>query len=102
MSASSAAPVGMDPGDKAGPAGGGMDPVLAKMLDLRFFHENGYQRRICPSCRDPFWTVDAGRELCGDSNCVEYDFLGNPLTTKPLSVAEMRNAFQAFFERKGH
>ncbi|MHB1262689.1 MAG: alanine--tRNA ligase-related protein, partial [Thermoplasmatota archaeon] len=79
-----------------------MDPVLAKMLDLKFFHDNGYQRRICPTCKDPFWATDHSLELCGDSNCVEYDFLGNPLTTKPLSVAEMRNAFQAFFERKGH
>lgn len=79
-----------------------MDPVLAKMLDLRFFHENGYQRKICPTCSDPFWTTDEARTLCGDSNCVEYDFLGHPLTTKALSVAEMRNAFQSFFERKGH
>ncbi|MFA5944758.1 MAG: alanine--tRNA ligase [Candidatus Thermoplasmatota archaeon] len=79
-----------------------MDPVLAKMLDLKFFHDNGYQRRICPTCKDPFWATDHALELCGDSNCVEYDFLGNPLTTKPLSVAEMRNAFQSFFERKGH
>jgi alanyl-tRNA synthetase len=79
-----------------------MDPVLAKMLDLKFFHDHGYQRKICPTCKDPFWTVDAARELCGDSNCVEYDFLGNPLTKKPLSVAEMRRAFQKFFESKGH
>ncbi|MEA3203260.1 MAG: alanyl-tRNA synthetase [Thermoplasmata archaeon] len=79
-----------------------MDPTLAAMLDLKFFHDNGYQRRICPTCQDPFWTVDAERVLCGDSNCVEYDFLGNPLTTKPLSVAQMRNAFQSFFEKKGH
>jgi alanyl-tRNA synthetase len=79
-----------------------MDPVLAKMLDLKFFHDNGYVRKVCPSCKDAFWTTDHALELCGDSNCVEYDFLGNPLTTKPLSVAEMRNAFQAFFERKGH
>ncbi|HUR26324.1 MAG TPA: alanine--tRNA ligase [Candidatus Thermoplasmatota archaeon] len=79
-----------------------MDPVLAKMLDLKYFHDHGYVRKICPTCQDPFWTTDQALELCGDSNCVEYDFLGNPLTTKPLSVAEMRNAFQAFFERKGH
>jgi alanyl-tRNA synthetase len=79
-----------------------MDPVLAKMLDLKFFHDNGYQRKTCPNCKDAYWTVDAARDVCGDSNCVEYDFLGHPLTTKPLSVAEMRNAFQSFFERKGH
>ncbi|HUR61996.1 MAG TPA: alanine--tRNA ligase [Candidatus Thermoplasmatota archaeon] len=79
-----------------------MDPTLAAMLDLKFFHDNGYQRRICPTCKDAFWTTDAERVLCGDSNCVEYDFLGNPLTTKPLSVAQMRTAFQSFFEKKGH
>lgn len=79
-----------------------MDPTLAKMLDLRFFHENGYERRVCPSCKDPFWTTDPERTLCGDSNCVEYTFLGDPLTKKPLTVPQMREAFLAFFEGKGH
>jgi alanyl-tRNA synthetase len=79
-----------------------MDPVLARMLDLKFFHDNGYQRKVCPGCKDAYWTVDPARDVCGDSTCVEYDFIGHPLTTKPLSVAEMRNAFQSFFERKGH
>ena len=79
-----------------------MDPVLAKMLDLRFFHDNGWVRKLCPSCKDPFWTLDKATELCGDSNCVEYDFIGKPLTNKPLSVAQMREAFLRFFESKGH
>jgi alanyl-tRNA synthetase len=77
-------------------------PELARMLDLPFFHKNGYQRKTCPKCQDAFWTTDAERELCGDSNCVEYDFIGNPLTTRPLSVGEMREAFLSFFEGKGH
>lgn len=79
-----------------------MNPELAKMLDLQFFHTNGYLRKVCPTCQDHYWTVDAARDLCGDSNCVEYDFLGNPLTQKPMSVAQMREAFQKFFESKGH
>jgi alanyl-tRNA synthetase len=79
-----------------------MDPVLAKMLDLRFFHDNGWVRKHCPSCKDPFWTLDKATELCGDSNCVEYDFIGKPLTTKPLSVPQMRQAFLKFFESRGH
>ena len=77
-------------------------PELAKMLDLPFFHQNGYRRKTCPKCQDAFWTTDPALELCGDSNCVEYDFIGNPLATRPLSVAEMRDAFQSFFETKGH
>ncbi len=84
------------------PASGGMNPELAKMLDLKFFHANGYQRRICPTCKDPFWSTDPRTSLCGDSNCVEYDFLGNPLTKTPMSVAQMREAFLSFFEGKGH
>jgi alanyl-tRNA synthetase len=80
----------------------GMNPELARMLDLRFFHDNGYTRKVCPTCKDAFWTTDAARTLCGDSNCVEYDFLGHPLTKKPLTVAQMREAFQSFFESKGH
>ncbi len=79
-----------------------MNPVLAKMLDLKFFHDNGWVRKLCPTCKDPFWTLDPKTEVCGDSNCVEYDFIGKPLTTKPLSVAQMRQAFLRFFEGKGH
>ncbi len=79
-----------------------MDEKLAKELDLRFFHDNGYQRRICPTCGEAFWTTDPERTLCGDSTCVEYSFLGDPLTTKPLGLGEMREAFLAFFESKGH
>ena len=75
-----------------------MDPTLAKMLDLDFFHRNGYQRKHCPVCKDPYWTTDPARDVCGDSTCVEYDFIGRPLTDKPLSVAQMREAFLAFFE----
>lgn len=72
------------------------------MLDLKFFHENGWVRKMCPSCNDPFWTLDHATVRCGDSNCVEYDFIGRPLTNKPLSVAQMREAFLKFFETKGH
>jgi alanyl-tRNA synthetase len=79
-----------------------MHPALAKMLDLEYFRANGWVRKVCPSCKDAFRTLDPGRTLCGDSTCVEYDFLGKPLTTKPLSVPEMREAFLRFFESKGH
>jgi alanyl-tRNA synthetase len=79
-----------------------MDEKLAKELDLRFFHENDYQRRQCPTCKDWFWTTDPSRTLCGDSTCVEYSFLGDPLTKKPLSLGGMREAFLGFFEANDH
>lgn len=77
-------------------------PALAKMLDLAYFHKNGWKRRVCPTCGDAFWTADRERTLCGDSSCVEYDFIGNPLTSEPLTVAQMREAFLSFWEQKSH
>ncbi len=79
-----------------------MPPALAEMLDLDFFHRNDWDRKVCPSCRGPFWTRDGERTLCGDSTCVEYDFIGNPLTDEPLTVAAMREAFLSYWEAKEH
>ena len=77
-----------------------MPPELAEMLDLRFFHDNGWQRRTCPTCQEPFWTLDEQRELCGDSTCEEYQFLGDPLTDDPMSLPQMREAFLGYWEGK--
>ncbi len=79
-----------------------MDPKLAKQLDLQFFREGGYERRTCPKCGDTFWTLEGAQELCGDPPCVEYDFIGNPLTNKAYTIPEMREAFLSFFESKSH
>ncbi|MGB1586487.1 MAG: alanine--tRNA ligase [Thermoplasmatota archaeon] len=79
-----------------------VDPALAKLLDLQFFHDNGFVRKECPSCGNPYWCLDAERDNCGDSTCTEYSFLGAPLSKKPLSLPEMREAFQAFWETRGH
>lgn len=79
-----------------------MDPKLAAELDLQFFHDHGMQRKQCPSCKDTFWTIDPSMELCGDPPCVEYDFIGNPITNRPFDLAGMREEFLSFFESKDH
>ncbi len=79
-----------------------VDPELSKMFDLAFFRDNGWVRRDCPTCKDAFWTLEADRTLCGDSTCEEYQFLGNPLTDKPLGLAAMREAFLSYWEGHGH
>jgi alanyl-tRNA synthetase len=81
---------------------GSMDPKLAKELDLRYFREQGFQRHTCTSCHETFWTLDPKVTLCGDPPCVEYDFIGHPLTARPYTLAEMREEFQRFFESKDH
>ncbi len=79
-----------------------LDAELAKMFDLRFFHDNGFHRLTCGTCGHDYWTLDAEAPDCGDSTCREYTFLGKPLSSKPLSVPEMREAFLAFWESKDH
>jgi alanyl-tRNA synthetase len=63
---------------------------------LRYFADNGFTRRICASCGSPFWTL-GDQEHCGDTPCVEYGFIDNPLTGRKYELREMREAFLDFF-----
>ncbi|MBS7624927.1 MAG: alanine--tRNA ligase [Candidatus Bathyarchaeia archaeon] len=72
---------------------------------LPFFLENGYVRKRCPRCGEFFWTLNPDQALCGESNtygCAEYTFIGSPPTSRPYTLAEMREAFLSFFEERGH
>lgn len=69
---------------------------------LRFFIDNGFERRECKSCGRFFWTLDPERTVCGDSPCSPYSFIGSPPTRKKYSMAEMREKFLSFFEKRGH
>ncbi len=79
-----------------------LDPQLAAMFDLQFFHDNGFYRKACPKCGHDYWSLDEDAPDCGDSTCREYTFLGKPLSKKPLSVPEMREAFLQYWEGKDH
>ncbi len=79
-----------------------LDPELAKMFDLQFFHDHGFFRQLCGTCGNHFWSLDEAAPDCGDSTCREYTFLGKPLSSRPLSVPEMREAFLTFWEGKDH
>ncbi|MGB1697941.1 MAG: alanine--tRNA ligase [Thermoplasmatota archaeon] len=79
-----------------------MDAALQEMFDLQFFKDEGFHRKACTVCKADYWTLDEARDNCGDSTCTEYTFLGKPLSKKPLGIAEMREAFQAYWETKGH
>ncbi len=70
--------------------------------ELPFLKEKGYRRKQCVSCKRHFWTLNANQELCGDQPCTEYSFLGNPPTSSRPTLSEVRESFQAFFEKNGH
>ena len=59
--------------------------MLEEELDLNFFKENNFTRKICSNCNSPFWSL--GEEhLCGDSSCVDFKFINNPPTKKKYIV----------------
>lgn len=77
------------------------DPLGKKAYQLEFFNKSGFQRKLCKSCGTAFWTsVDA--EFCGDSPCVEFSFLENPLVNKKYNIDQMRELYLGFFEKHGH
>lgn len=70
-----------------------------------FFDENGYIRKLCPKCKEYYWTQDPKMKTCGESTaegCTPYTFINNPPTKKPYSLPEMREQFLSFFEKKRH
>ena len=77
-------------------------------LDLEFFADNGFHRRRCPACGHHYWAQPDERggfvhgELCGDSPCVEYSFLGAPVIPEAHDLDSMRELYLSFFEKRGH
>lgn len=69
---------------------------------LDFFLSNSFVRKQCRVCGEFFWTLDVGRETCGESPCVEYSFLERPYSRVRLSVRESRRRFIDFFAERGH
>ncbi len=70
-----------------------------------FFKEEGYVRKLCPKCREYFWTQNPDQETCEEATpegCASYTFINNPPTRKSYSLPEMREAFLSFFERHEH
>jgi alanyl-tRNA synthetase len=69
---------------------------------LAFFKENGYTRKICKNCQTGFWTQNESVEVCDDTPCVEYSFIGESPMNKAYSVDEVREGFISFFEQRDH
>ncbi len=73
-----------------------------EVYSLEFFKQRGYVRKRCKVCGEYFWTLNPDREVCGESPCEAYKFVGKKLARKPLSLREAREAFLSFFEERGH
>ncbi len=82
-----------------------MDRFPAEEYSLPFFRQTGYVRKLCPKCKEYYWTQNPAQETCGEANsegCSYYTFIGKPATKRSYSLQEMREAFLSFFEKHGH
>lgn len=77
---------------------GSVDP---REYRLKFFEEEGFERRKCRVGGEYFWTLNPDFDTCQDAPCVEYWF-DKIKSVGPLSVGEARRRFISFFERRGH
>ncbi len=68
---------------------------------LDFFRQSGFRRNQCKKCGKFFWTT-TGQDICNDSSCRPYEFIGNPLTKKKFDYFSMWKAVRKFFEKEGH
>ena len=68
--------------------------------DLPVLKEFGFHRTICQKCGRSFWTVD-DEDVCGDSGCVGYKFIGNPTGNK-TGYVESWKKIEKYFTDNGH
>ena len=63
--------------------------------------ERGYTRQQCKKCGRFFWSV-AEREMCSDSSCMGYEFIGKKMAKKPLGYVETWKKIEEYFTKNGH
>jgi alanyl-tRNA synthetase len=68
---------------------------------VKLFDELGFKRRQCKNCGKFFWSLKE-QDTCNDSTCRSYDFIGKPITKKPLDIFQTWKKIQKFFEDNGH
>lgn len=73
-----------------------------KYYKIDFLIEKGFQRKICSKCGKGFWTLDPSRDHCPDQPCQNYEFLGNPPTSKRFNYIESWQEIEKFFVKHGH
>ncbi|NPA84518.1 MAG: alanine--tRNA ligase [Crenarchaeota archaeon] len=73
---------------------------MEEQYRLKFFEEEGFKRKKCRVCGQPFWTKGE-HEVCGDAPCQEYEFFDVPTKAK-LTFREAKKEFIKFFEEHGH
>ncbi|MCX6769235.1 MAG: alanine--tRNA ligase, partial [Candidatus Micrarchaeota archaeon] len=72
-----------------------------KHYKVAALEERGYSRQKCSKCSRHFWAVEA-REMCSDSSCMGYGFIGKKMAKKPLGYVETWKKIEEYFKKHGH
>jgi len=72
-----------------------------KFYQVKYLEEQGFKRRTCKNCGNHFWSIEA-RDVCSDSTCVGYKFIGEKYSRKKLSYTETWDAVKDYFVKTGH
>lgn len=72
-----------------------------KHYEVAALVERGYTRQQCRKCSRFFWSV-AEREMCSDSSCMGYQFIGKKMAKKPLGYVETWKKIEDYFTKHGH
>jgi len=72
-----------------------------KHYKLQSLIDKGFSRQQCKSCQRFFWS-QAHREVCADSSCVGYGFIGNSPSNRKLSYVETWREIEKYFVKNGH
>jgi alanyl-tRNA synthetase len=72
-----------------------------RFYKVKLFDELGFKRRQCKNCGKFFWTLTE-QEVCNDSTCRPYEFIGKPPARKKLDYFETWQVIEKFFVNNGH
>lgn len=73
-----------------------------KYYRVELFNRKGFIRKKCTNCGKHFWTLKPDRNVCDDSTCSPYAFIGDPPTKKRLDYVSSWRAVENFFVKNGH
>lgn len=72
-----------------------------KHYKLPVLMERGFSRRKCSKCGRMFWSIEE-RDVCGDSACIGYQFIGETPVKKKLNYIQTWKKIKKYFTSHGH
>jgi len=63
--------------------------------------KKGYKRQQCKKCGRNFWSINE-REMCGDSACIGFEFIGDTPVKKKLGYVDTWKVIEKYFVKHKH